>query len=62
MKLPKNRWKDIKRAEENTPEGQKNFDELKQEYTEKYLTPAQSSSNNESHNSADIEYGIEHTN
>jgi anaerobic magnesium-protoporphyrin IX monomethyl ester cyclase len=61
VKMPKNRWKDIKKAEANTPEGQKVFDELKQEYTEKYLTPSPSSTNDESHNYADLEYGIEHT-
>jgi anaerobic magnesium-protoporphyrin IX monomethyl ester cyclase len=62
VKMPKSRWKDIKKAEANTSEGQKIFDELKQEYTEKYLTPAKSSTNKESHNSADLEYGLEHTN
>ena len=61
VKMPKARWKDIEKAEANTPEGQKIFDELKQEYTEKYLTPSPFFTNDESHNSADLEYGIEHT-
>ena len=60
--MPKSRWRDIERAEANTPEGEKIFKELKQEYTEKYLTPAQPSLKNESHNSADLEYGMEHSN
>ena len=61
VKMPKDRWKDIEKAEASTPEGQKIFDELKQEYTEKYLTPSPFFTNDESHNSADLEYGIEHT-
>jgi radical SAM superfamily enzyme YgiQ (UPF0313 family) len=59
VKMPKARWKDIEKAEANTPEGQKIFEELKQEYTEKYLSPIASSIKNESHNVADLEYGVE---
>ena len=33
VKMPKSRWRDIKKAEENTPEGNKIFAELKEEYT-----------------------------
>ncbi|MBL08950.1 MAG: radical SAM protein [Acidiferrobacteraceae bacterium] len=62
VKMPKSRWKDIERAEANTPEGEKIFKELKQEYIERYLTPTQPSLKNESHNFADLEYGIEHSN
>jgi hypothetical protein len=58
VKLPKSRWKDIEKAEANTAEGEKIFGELKQEYTEKYLSPATVSSEDESHNAADLEYGM----
>ena len=37
VKFPKNRWKDIKRAEKNDIEGNKIYKELKQEYYEKYM-------------------------
>ena len=37
VKFPKNRWKDIERAEQNDKEGNKIFDELKLEYYEKYM-------------------------
>ena len=62
VKMPKSRWKDIERAEENTPEGMKIFSELKQECTEKYLSSAPSSIPGESQNTADLEYGIEQSN
>ena len=58
VKLPKNRWKDIKRAESNTPEGEKIFEELKQEYTEKFFS-TETSIKDASHNSPDLEYGLE---
>jgi glutaredoxin 2 len=60
VKMPKGRWKDIERAEANTVEGQKIFSELKEEYKDKYLPPLENSMKVESHNSADLEYGIEH--
>ena len=60
VKMPKSRWKDIEKAEENTPEGNKIFAELKEEYAENYLPPIEASSKNDSHNTADLEYGIEH--
>ena len=37
VKFPKNRWKDIERAEKNDIEGNKIYNELKQEYLEKYM-------------------------
>ncbi len=40
--FPKNRWRDIRRAEADTPEGNRIFAELKREYMENYL-PAGSS-------------------
>ncbi len=37
VKFPKNRWKEIERAEKNDEEGNKIYKELKQEYLEKYM-------------------------
>jgi anaerobic magnesium-protoporphyrin IX monomethyl ester cyclase len=37
VKFPKNRWKEIERAEKNDLEGNKIFAELKEEYLEKYM-------------------------
>ena len=37
IKFPKNRWKEIERAEKNDLEGNKIFRELSQEYLEKYM-------------------------
>ena len=37
VKFPKNRWKEIERAEKNDLEGNKIYKELKQEYLEKYM-------------------------
>ena len=37
VKFPKNRWKEIARAEKNDKEGNKIFNELKVEYLEKYM-------------------------
>jgi len=40
VKFPKNRWKEIARAEKNDKEGTKIFNELKVEYLEKYMPNA----------------------
>jgi radical SAM superfamily enzyme YgiQ (UPF0313 family) len=61
VKMPKSRWKDIKRAEANTPEGQKIFAELKKEHTEKYLPTTTLAPADEAPNTADLEYGMEHS-
>jgi anaerobic magnesium-protoporphyrin IX monomethyl ester cyclase len=53
VKMPKSRWKDIERAEANTTEGNRIFEELKQEYLDKYAV------NSVGSNSADLEYGVE---
>ncbi len=37
VKFPKNRWKQIERAEKNDKEGDKIYKELKKEYLEKYM-------------------------
>ena len=58
VKFPKNRWPDIKKAESNTPEGEKIYSELKQEYIEKYLAKVGGDSQ-ETPNVSDLEYGVE---
>jgi hypothetical protein len=73
VKMPKSRWKDIRRAEANTVEGQKVFLELKEEYSEKYLPSGENLTKsekylpsgenltkNELHNVADLEYALEY--
>ena len=37
IKFPKNRWKEIEKAEKNDKEGTKIYNELKKEYLEKYM-------------------------
>ena len=37
VKFPKNRWKEIERAEKDDDEGNKIFKELSEEYLEKYM-------------------------
>tara|TARA_B100001013_G_C24331995_1_gene332987 strand:- start:344 stop:589 length:246 start_codon:yes stop_codon:yes gene_type:complete len=37
VKFPKNRWKEIERAEKNDEEGNRIFNGLKAEYLEKYM-------------------------
>jgi len=37
VKFPRNRWKDIKKAEQTDTEGEKIYQELKQEFLEKYM-------------------------
>jgi|TARA_Y100000294_G_C8530237_1_gene326629 radical SAM superfamily enzyme YgiQ (UPF0313 family) len=61
VKMPKSQWGNIKKAEASTPEGQKIFKELKQEYTEKYLSSTKAPIKDEVHNAADLEYGMEHS-
>jgi anaerobic magnesium-protoporphyrin IX monomethyl ester cyclase len=58
VKMPKNRWQDIKRAEANTPEGNRIYQDLKEEYLEKYASLS-GSAINKLDNSADLEYGTE---
>jgi hypothetical protein len=37
VKFPKNRWKEIERAEKNDVEGNKIYNYLKEEFLEKYM-------------------------
>ena len=57
VKFPHNRWSDIKKAELDTPEGNKIHKELKQEYIEKYF-PKTNNDLEESTSAADLEYGV----
>lgn len=57
-RLPKNRWADIRRAEADTPEGNRIFEELKQEYFEKYFVAPKDNPNAEMPQTADLEYGV----
>ena len=56
--MPKNRWKEIQKAEKNTPEGDRIFEKLKDEYKAEYLKPELSSSKDKSFKVADLENGL----
>ena len=56
--MPKSRWKDIKRAESDTPEGNRIFEELRQECLESNLLAPESKNNDEQPSTADLEYGL----
>lgn len=58
VKFPKDRWKDIQRAEADTPEGNRIFNELKQEYMERYVNPLRSDAAADTPQVADLEYGV----
>jgi len=58
VKMPKSRWKDIERAEADTVEGNRIFEELKREYQEKYAVNSQGNQDKNA-GSADLEYGLE---
>ena len=53
--MPKSRWKDIAKAEKNTPEGNRIFAELKEEYKRDYMNGSAGEK------VADLEYGVEST-
>ena len=61
ISFPKNRWKDIAKAEPDTPEGNQIFKELKQEYMEKYFKAPQDNINAKIPQTADLEYGMENS-
>ena len=56
VKMPRKRWKDIRRAEEDSPEGNRVFEELKQEFSDHYVKSP--SGKGESTQAADLEYGM----
>jgi anaerobic magnesium-protoporphyrin IX monomethyl ester cyclase len=43
VRFPESRWPEIKRAEEDTPEGQRIYEELKGEFVEKFFDPTNES-------------------
>lgn len=57
--FPKKRWRDIERAEKDTPEGNRIFADLKQEYMEKYVSKPQDRNKTDVAQVADLEYGME---
>ena len=60
--MPKNRWKDIERAEKKIPEGKRIFEDLKTEYMDRYMNSPKDISTDETQNVADLEYGMEQIN
>jgi radical SAM superfamily enzyme YgiQ (UPF0313 family) len=58
VKFPKNRWKEIRKAEANTTDGNHIYQKLKQEYQEKYMPTARDNERDGSE-SADLEYGVD---
>ena len=59
VKMDKKHWKDIKRAEADTPEGNRIFEELKQECLENNMPRVKEIGDDEQPNTADLEYGLE---
>ena len=57
IKFPKSRWGDIRKAEANTPEGDRIFAELKEEYNDRYFSKPTDNPFAEIPNVADLEYG-----
>ena len=60
VKFSENRWKDIQRAEKNTPEGIKIHSELREECRDKYFPKKTGSESDEDQSLADLEYGVEY--
>ncbi len=58
VKFPRSRWDEIKKAEQDTPEGNKLFEALKLEFMEKYFKAPRDNPNAEFPAAADLEYGI----
>jgi hypothetical protein len=58
VKFPKNRWDEIRLAEENSDKGNRIYQDLKDEYLDKYFTSPKDNPNSEFPASADLEYGI----
>ena len=58
VKLPKKRWGEIRKAEGNSPEAEKLYEALKEEYMDRYFIPSADNPNAEYPATADLEYGI----
>ena len=56
VKFPESRWADIRGAEANTPEGNRIFSDLREEYLDKYMS--KNCPGEEGHLTADLEYGM----
>ena len=58
VKFPKHRWDRIRLAEEDSAKGNKIFEELKDEFMDKYFVPPRDNPNAEFPSTADLEYGL----
>ena len=58
VSFPKNRWKDIQRAEADTLEGNRIFAELREEYQDRYLRAPVDNPHAAVPRVADLEYGV----
>jgi hypothetical protein len=58
VKFPKNRWGEIRLAEGNSDKGNRIYQDLKDEYLDKYFSPPRDNPKAEFPASADLEYGI----
>ena len=58
VKFPRNRWDEIHRAEVDSEEGNRIFNELKEEFMDKYFVAPKDNPNAEFPGTADLEYGI----
>ena len=58
VKFPRNRWDEIERAEVNSKEGNRIFNDLKEEFMDKYFVAPKDNPNAEFPSTADLEYGI----
>lgn len=57
-RFPRERWDEIRRAEADTPEGNRIFEALKAEYMDRYFVAPQDNPKAEMPNTADLEYGV----
>jgi len=62
VKFPKSRWGEIRKAEANTCEGKKIFQDLKEEFMERYFVPPKDNPKSEIPYTADLEHGVSMTN
>ena len=58
VKFPKSRWGEIRKAEGNTPEADRIYNELKDEFMNKYFVAPKDNPKAELPFVADLEYGI----
>ena len=58
VKFPKSRWREIRKAEVNTTEGNRIFKALKEEFMEKYFTQPKDNQHAQFPATADLEYGV----